>query len=305
MAQTEMLAEVGQSPLRPMRWPFWAPTPPESIEHALDIAGLRAGEHLLDLGSGDGRVLAAAARRGAIATGYEADPRSVAKSRARLAGLRGVRVVEADFNVAPLEADVIFAFLSPTSLFWLRDRFAELASGTRIVTYGYGIVGWRHEVLDQQCFLYRLPAAPMDGPLRPGWREAGIVMAQPPGQTALSAALFGADRGPLDLRVDESLKGCLEVYAAAARVPEPRHVPIDIKFEAGAPDEVATGFVTMQGKPLFICAVSAGQRRLSQRLDAANLARLEALCREVTAGRRPVSDLIESAVPTPVVPASR
>jgi SAM-dependent methyltransferase len=304
MSQIEMRAEVGQSAVRPSTWPFWAPTPDDAIERALDIAGVRKGDHLLDLGSGDGRVLEAAARRGATATGYEANPAWLEKSRARLAGVEGVRVVEADFNEAPLDADVIFAFLSPSTMFRLRDRFAGLAAGTRIVTYGYGIVGWRHEVHEGQCFLYRLPAAPLATPFRPGWREAGIIMVLPPSQTVLIGALFGAAAGRLDVEVGETLRPYLRVHQGARQVSEERHVPVDIEFAAAATPTVAAGFITMQDEPLYVCIVAAGKQKLSRRLDAAGVAEVQALGRELVAGRRPLAHFIESARPAAVVTAS-
>jgi SAM-dependent methyltransferase len=303
MSQTELVTEVGQSFARPLTWPFWAPTPDDAIERALDIAGVRKGDHLLDLGSGDGRVLEAAARRGATATGYEANPAWLEKSRARLAGVEGVRVVEADFNEAPLDADVIFAFLSPSTMFRLRDRFAGLAAGTRIVTYGYGILGWRHEVLDGQCFLYRLPAAPLETPFRPGWREAGIIMVLPPGQTVLIGALFGASAGPLNLEVGGTLRRYLRVHEGAPDASDARHIPVDIEFAAAASPTVAAGFITMQGQALYVCTVAAGTQKLSRRLDAVGVAEVQALGREVAAGRRPLAHLLESARPAPV-PAS-
>ena len=62
---------------------FWRPTPMERIEEALDLAELRAGERLVDLRSGDGRVLLSAARRGAraLGLGYELDPDLASQAR--------------------------------------------------------------------------------------------------------------------------------------------------------------------------------------------------------------------------------
>ncbi|WP_439571893.1 hypothetical protein [Sphingomonas sp.] len=67
----------------------YVPTPPEVVEGMLDMAELKAGERLIDLGSGDGRIPRAAARRGATALGVEIDSDLVARARSltRLEGL--------------------------------------------------------------------------------------------------------------------------------------------------------------------------------------------------------------------------
>ncbi|QDX26671.1 hypothetical protein FPZ54_12010 [Sphingomonas suaedae] len=58
----------------------YVPTPPEVVEGMLDMAGLKPGERLIDLGSGDGRIPRAAARRGATALGVEIDSGLVARA---------------------------------------------------------------------------------------------------------------------------------------------------------------------------------------------------------------------------------
>lgn len=93
----------------------------EHIEDALDLAELRAGERLVDLGSGDGRVLLSAARRGARALGYELDSdlASQARDLAARAGL-DIEVVEEDYRRVTIEAEVVYAFLTPAAVGRLR-----------------------------------------------------------------------------------------------------------------------------------------------------------------------------------------
>src|SRR5262245_35529165 len=67
----------------------WIPTPPELVEKMLDMAGVTAQDVVMDLGSGDGRSIIAAARRGARAVGIEYNPDMVALSQ-RLASEAGV-----------------------------------------------------------------------------------------------------------------------------------------------------------------------------------------------------------------------
>src|SRR5688572_20266888 len=61
----------------------WVPTSPEVVEKMLDMAQLKADDFLIDLGSGDGRMVIAAARRGARAMGVEFNPEMVKLSRER------------------------------------------------------------------------------------------------------------------------------------------------------------------------------------------------------------------------------
>jgi SAM-dependent methyltransferase len=287
----------------PLTWPFWAPTPLEEIEHALDIAGVGPGCRLLDLGCGDGRVLEAAVRRGAIATGYEIDPRRLDACRRRIAALNGAAtVIEADFNQAPLRTDVVFAFLSPASLYGLRARLGALAPGTRIVTYAYGVVGWRPALMDQRWFLYRLPAIAAQDPLLSGWRHAGLVMAQPSAQTVLVGTMYGARPGKLAVEVSPWLQGRIEVHSGAAECGLPDNVPLDIKFCSAPGEEVVTGTLKLQGRELFICLVSGAQERLCRRLDPEGVLAVQAQAREAQAGRLPIARLLEALRPAGVIP---
>jgi SAM-dependent methyltransferase len=277
----------------------------EEIERALDIAGVGPGCHLLDIGCGDGRVLEAAVRRGAIATGYEIDPRRLDACRRRIAALDGAAtVIEADFNRAPLQADVVFAFLSPASLYGLRARLGALAPGTRIVTYAYGVVGWRPALMDQRWFLYTLPAAAARDPLLSGWRHAGLVMAQTSAQTVLVGAMYGAMPGKLAVEVSPSLRGRIEVHSGVAESGLPDNVPLDIKFSSAPGEEIVTGELVLQGRELFVCLISGAQERLCRRLDPEGVLAVRALADEVQAGRLSAAHLLESLPPAGSVPTS-
>jgi SAM-dependent methyltransferase len=124
----------------------WVPTPPALVEAMLDMAEVGPGDRVVDLGSGDGRIVIAAARRGAQALGVEYDARLVAVARERAAdgGVAGRAgfvcgdLYEADIS----DATVIALFLLPDVLLKLRPRLLTLAPGTRIVTNRFGIDGW-------------------------------------------------------------------------------------------------------------------------------------------------------------------
>ena len=124
----------------------WVPTPPALIERMLDIAGVTAQDCVVDLGSGDGRMVIAAAKRGAHARGVEYDPRlvEVAKRAAALEGVSHLATFEqGDLYEADISgATVLMLFLLPDNLRRLIPKFAELESGARIVTNRFEIDGW-------------------------------------------------------------------------------------------------------------------------------------------------------------------
>ena len=187
-------------------WPFWAATSDERIELALDVAELQPGEHLIDLGCGDGRVLLrAAAYRGARVTGVELDPDLAAKARALLAdhGVDGT-VVQADLATIDLaDADVVFAYLSPATLQRLEPHLSDaLAPTARLVTTGYAVPGWEPDGRGERCFLYRPPFTPrpVDRAKR-GWDSAGVLAALPADTQSLVGIKLHAHGGRVEVRL--------------------------------------------------------------------------------------------------------
>jgi ribosomal protein L11 methylase PrmA len=125
----------------------YAETPEPVVEAMLDLAGLSSGERLLDLGSGDGRIAIAAARRGATALGIDIDPRRIAQAEetARAAGLADrARFRHEDLFATPLgEAEVITLYLLGHVNAWLGPRLrAEARPGARIVSHAFPIKDW-------------------------------------------------------------------------------------------------------------------------------------------------------------------
>jgi len=130
----------------------WRPpfitTPPEVVERMLAIAGTRAEDLVIDLGSGDGRIVIAAAQKfGARGLGIELDAALVQKSRenVRAARVEGkVSVVQGDVLAADIsKATVVTVYLLPALMAKLQARFIdELAPGTRIVSHAFGMAGW-------------------------------------------------------------------------------------------------------------------------------------------------------------------
>jgi SAM-dependent methyltransferase len=125
---------------------IWVPTPATLVDKMLDMAEVGPEDYVIDLGSGDGRNIIAAAKRGARALGVEWDAKLVELSRRRAAA-EGVaeraKFVQGDMFEADIsQASVLALFLLPVNLERLKPSFERLRPGTRIVTNGYQISGW-------------------------------------------------------------------------------------------------------------------------------------------------------------------
>jgi SAM-dependent methyltransferase len=125
----------------------WIPTPEDTVEKMLDMARVTPRDYVIDLGSGDGRNVIAAAKRGARALGVEYNPDLVALSK-RAAAAAGVAdkatFVHGDMFEADIsQATVLMLFLLPDHLSRLAPRFLALKPGARIVSNTYTIgSGW-------------------------------------------------------------------------------------------------------------------------------------------------------------------
>ena len=124
----------------------WVPTPQVLVEKMLDMAKVTPADYVMDLGSGDGRTIIAAAKRGARALGVEYDREllHLARRNAPEAGVaERARFVEGDMFEADISAATVLAlFLLPNNLDKLKGKFQRLKPGTRIVTNGFPIDGW-------------------------------------------------------------------------------------------------------------------------------------------------------------------
>jgi precorrin-6B methylase 2 len=130
----------------------WVPTPPELVEKMLDMAAVTPQDVVMDLGSGDGRNIIAAAKRGARAVGVEYNPDMVALSQ-RLAREAGVgdkaTFIQGDMYEADISQSTVLAlFLLPDNLRKLTDKFLKLKPGTRLVLNTFGIPDWEADVTE-------------------------------------------------------------------------------------------------------------------------------------------------------------
>src|SRR5690349_19089770 len=142
-ATSSFQPEVGQ----PGKDVVWVPTPQVLVDKMLDMAKLTPKDYLMDLGSGDGRTVITAAKRGARATGIEYNPEMVklSQSNAKNAGV-GER---AEFRKADLfetdlsKATVITMFLLPDINLKLRPKLLKLKPGTRVVSNTFTMGDWK------------------------------------------------------------------------------------------------------------------------------------------------------------------
>lgn len=192
----------------------WVPTPPALVEKMLDMAHVTADDLVMDLGSGDGRNIIAAARRGARAIGVEYNPDMVALAT-RLADEAGVAgratFIEGDMFTADIsKATVMALFLLPDNLEKMRDTFLALQPGTRLVMNTFDIPDWAPDekaTLGEGCVswctahLYYVPAQ-VEGrwttsrgtlTLRQAFQVVAGTLATPNGDVAVSGRLRGVE----------------------------------------------------------------------------------------------------------------
>jgi hypothetical protein len=141
-ATTPFTPEVGQ----PGKDVVWVPSPQTLVDKMLDMAKVTPQDFVMDLGSGDGRTVITAAKRGARAVGVEYNPEMVALSKAN-ADKEGVAsratFVQADlFQTDLSQPTVITMFLLPTINMKLRPTLLDLKPGTRIVSNSFDMGDW-------------------------------------------------------------------------------------------------------------------------------------------------------------------
>jgi SAM-dependent methyltransferase len=151
------------------QYPFdvpYVPTPPVVVEEMMRLANVGRDDFVIDLGSGDGRVvIAAAAKFGAHGIGVDLDPERIAEAdyNASVAGV-GDRVEfqrQDLFKFDLSRATVITMYLLPTVNMKLRPRLLELKPGTRIVSHDFELGDWRPDersTVRKNVFLWIVPA---------------------------------------------------------------------------------------------------------------------------------------------------
>ena len=171
-----MLAVLASLPVSAQPSPYanklapYVASPGRVVDRMLELANIKPGETVFDLGSGDGRVLIAAVEKyRAKAVGVEISPKLVAQATANIQkeGLSDrARVIEGDVLAADLTgADVVFIYLATPLNEKLRPRFERfLKAGARVISHDYAVPGWkpaRTERTDDRhahlIFVYEMP----------------------------------------------------------------------------------------------------------------------------------------------------
>jgi precorrin-6B methylase 2 len=145
-------ATTGQKPFEPQvgqagKDVVWVPTPQAVVDKMLDMANVTKSDVVYDLGSGDGRTVITAAKRGARAFGIEYNPDMVelSKKNAEAAGVADratfmkADLFETDFS----KADVITMFLLPSINMKLRPKLLDMKPGTRIASNTFTMEDWQ------------------------------------------------------------------------------------------------------------------------------------------------------------------
>jgi SAM-dependent methyltransferase len=147
---------------------IWVPTEESMLAPMFALANVTADDKLYDLGSGDGKIVIAAAKRfGATGVGIEFDADLVEHATC-LAAAAGVAdrvtfvqgdIFESDFG----DATVVAIYLTPQVNLRLMPRLLALKPGTRIVAYSFGVGGWEPDAQvdsfgDGSVFFYVVPA---------------------------------------------------------------------------------------------------------------------------------------------------
>jgi SAM-dependent methyltransferase len=124
----------------------YVPTPQAVVDKMLELAEVKAGDVVYDLGCGDGRIVVTAAKKyGVKAVGYDIDPQRVQEARANVkaAGVEHlVRIEEADvFTLDLTGASVVTLYLLPSLNVRLMPQLAKLKPGSRIVSHNFDMRG--------------------------------------------------------------------------------------------------------------------------------------------------------------------
>ena len=160
-AADEYAPQVGQ----PGKDVIWVPTPDALVERMLDMAKVTPRDYVVDLGSGDGRTVIAAAKRGVKALGIEYNPDMVKLSirNAETAGVQGAKFVHGDvFETDFSQATVVTMYLLSSLNLKLRPTILNMKPGTRVVSHAFTMGDWNADetadVDGYRAYLWIVPA---------------------------------------------------------------------------------------------------------------------------------------------------
>jgi tRNA G37 N-methylase Trm5 len=163
--QSPVLAQPVEAPVRQPDV-IYVPTPPDVVDAMLELAEVRDGDVLYDLGSGDGRIPIAAAKKFELkAVGIDIDPQRIKEANANAEAaavtdevtFRNEDLFEADFS----DATVITLYLLPRLNEKLMPTLKQLKPGTRIVSHSFLMGDWEpeqtHDVNGRMIYRWTVP----------------------------------------------------------------------------------------------------------------------------------------------------
>ena len=150
-----VLAQTQQSGFESKKIVPFVPTPQEVVEGMLELAQVKKGDVVYDLGSGDGRIVITAAKKyGARAVGFEIDPERIQESREsirqqeleELAEIREQDILTVDLS----QANVLTMYLLASVNLKLRPKIlSEMAPGSRVVSHAFDMGDWKPDKVVQ------------------------------------------------------------------------------------------------------------------------------------------------------------
>ena len=145
----------------PLNGAPYVPSKKEKIQKMIEIAELKTGERILDLGSGAGQILIAAAQKGCSGVGYEINPFLVWFSRLKIKHLKlqdKLKIYRQNIKKANIgEVDVVFIYLLPGLVEKIKGKLSEeLKNDARIICNTFPIKGWVPEKESDKIFTYRI-----------------------------------------------------------------------------------------------------------------------------------------------------
>ncbi len=142
------------------RGPFYVPTRRKYVPRIIAMLDLKPGEKVVDLGSGDGRLLVALAKAGAEAHGYEHNPLLVMKSKQNFKkeGVEGKAFVHMSnfWDVDTSQFDGVVVYGIPYIMTRLEEKLKkELKPGARVVSYSFPFPNWEPTSKEKAVYLYK------------------------------------------------------------------------------------------------------------------------------------------------------
>lgn len=160
---------------------IFVPTPQHIVDKMLEMAEVKPGEVLYDLGCGDGRIVVSAAKKGLKATGYDIDPQRVSESKenVRTNNVENLASIEqADiFTLDLSKADVITLYLLPRLNVQLIPQLEKLKPGARIVSHAFDMEGIKPvDVYRKDGYVVYKWVTPLQKESSPTGQETGVLI---------------------------------------------------------------------------------------------------------------------------------